>query len=104
MERQASPVRFVEAKMKEVAADQALEVKLNESCNSQSLEWEERGKSRAEGLLAILDTKNRLNDDVALKLSAAILPSPSLGTAGQGFREILRPTQVDCLCTHWEER
>ena len=61
-----------------LAADQELAAKLAESCSSQSSEWEERQKSRAEELLAIHDTIKLLNDDDALELFKATLPSPSL--------------------------
>ena len=60
------------------SADQELVAKLAESCGSQSLEWEERQKSRAEELVAIHDTIKLLNDDDALELFKATLPSPSL--------------------------
>ena len=61
-----------------LAADQELAAKLAESCSSQSSEGEERQKSRAEELLAIHDTMKLLNDDDALELFTATLPSPSL--------------------------
>jgi len=61
-----------------LAADQELAAKLAESCSSQSSEWEERQKSRAEELLAIHDTIKLLNDDDALELFKATLPNPSL--------------------------
>jgi len=61
-----------------LAADQQLAAKLAESCGSQSSEWEERQKSRAEELVAIHDTIKLLNDDDALELFKATLPNPSL--------------------------
>ena len=61
-----------------LAADQELAAKLARSCSSQSSEWEERRKSRAEELLAIHDTIKLLNDDDELELFKATLPSPSL--------------------------
>merc|ERR1712136_258421 len=67
-----------------LAADQELAAKLAESCSSQSSEWEERQKSRAEELLAIHDTIKLLNDDDALELFKATLPSPSLMQVQQG--------------------
>ena len=59
-------------------ADQELAAKLAESCSSQSSQWEELQKSRAQELLPIHDTFKLLNDDDALELFKAILPSPSL--------------------------
>merc|ERR1712136_271492 len=67
-----------------LAADQALAAKLGLSCGSQSSEWEERQKSRAEELVAIHDTIKLLNDDDALELFKATLPSPSLVQVQQG--------------------
>jgi len=61
-----------------LAADQELTANLSESCCSQSSEGDERQKSRAEELLAIHDTIKLLNDDDALELCKATLPSPSL--------------------------
>ena len=61
-----------------LAVDQALAAKLGLSCGSQSSEWEERQKSRAEELVAIHDTIKLLNDDDALELFKATLPNPSL--------------------------
>jgi len=61
-----------------LAADQALAAKLGLSCGSQSSEWEERQKSRAEELVAIHDTIKLLNNDDALELFKATLPNPSL--------------------------
>merc|ERR1712136_204924 len=61
-----------------LAADQQLAAKLAESCGSQSSEWEERQKSRAEELVAIHDTIKLLNDDDALELFKATLPNRSL--------------------------
>ena len=60
-----------------LAADQALAAKLGMSCGSQSSEWEERQKSRAEELVPIHDTIKLLYDD-ALELFKATLPNPSL--------------------------
>merc|ERR1719323_2737957 len=67
-----------------LAADQALAAKLGLSCGSQSSEWEERQKSRAEELVAIHDTIKLLNDDDALELFKATLPNPSLVQVQQG--------------------
>merc|ERR1712136_436780 len=67
-----------------LAADQALAAKLGLSCGSQSSEWEERQKSRAEELVAIHDTIKLLNDDDALELFKATLPNPSLMQVQQG--------------------
>merc|ERR1712136_291094 len=69
-----------------LAADQQLAAKLAESCGSQSSEWEERQKSRAEELVAIHDTIKLLNDDDALELFKATLPSPSLVQVQQGSK------------------
>ena len=59
-----------------LTADQELAAKLAESCSSQSSQWEELQKSRAQELLPIHDTIKLLNDDDALELFKAILPSP----------------------------
>ena len=50
------------------AADETLADKFAESWDSQSLEWDERGKSIAEELLANNETIEVLNDDDALEL------------------------------------
>ena len=84
-----------------LAADQELAAKLAGSCSSQSSEWDKRQKRRAEELIAIHDTIKLLNDDDALELFKATLPSPSLmqvhrSTVNSGgrqrFHKIRRPT------------
>merc|ERR1719194_248204 len=51
---------------------------LEKNCETKKKEWAERSKTRAEELLAIMDTIKILNDDDALELFKKTLPSPSL--------------------------
>merc|ERR1719284_1300431 len=51
---------------------------LDKTCESQTEEWEERIKTRAQELAAIHDTIKLLNDDDALELFKKTLPSASL--------------------------
>jgi len=78
-----------------LAADQELAAKLAESCRSQSSEWEERQKSRAEELVAIHDTIKLLNDDDALELFKATLPSPSLMQVERGTAALAKRALVE---------
>jgi len=60
-----------------MAADTQLKAELRKSCDTKTAEWEERSKVRAEELVALADTIKVLNDDDALELFKATLPSPS---------------------------
>merc|ERR1719210_2310129 len=48
---------------------------LEKSCKTKTAEWEERSKTRSEELVALADTIKILNDDDALELFKATLPS-----------------------------
>jgi len=58
-------------------ADQQFSANLKEDCEKKAKEWEERSKLRAEELVALADTIKVLNDDDALELFKATLPSAS---------------------------
>ena len=73
-----------------LAADEALAAKLAESCGSQSMEWDERKKTRVEELLAIHGTINLLSDDDALELFMATLPNPPLAQTHHGTTAVAR--------------
>jgi len=77
------------------AADQELAAKLAGSCSSQSSEWDKRQKRRAEELLAIHDTIKLLNDDDALELFKATLPSPSLMQVERGTAALAKRALVE---------
>eukprot|EP00811_Abedinium_folium_P026059 NODE_3781_length_1986_cov_11.393222.p1 GENE.NODE_3781_length_1986_cov_11.393222~~NODE_3781_length_1986_cov_11.393222.p1 ORF type:complete len:524 (-),score=151.27 NODE_3781_length_1986_cov_11.393222:60-1631(-) len=59
------------------ADDQQFLADMDKNCATKAAEWEERKKLRAEELLAIADTIKVLNDDDALDLFKATLPSPA---------------------------
>jgi septal ring factor EnvC (AmiA/AmiB activator) len=63
---------------KSLAEDKAFLADLDKNCATKKQEWAERQKTRAEEILAILDTIKILNDDDALELFKKTLPSPSL--------------------------
>merc|ERR1719465_258054 len=63
---------------KSLAEDKAFLADLEKNCATKKAEWAVRQKTRAEELLAILDTIKILNDDDALELFKKTLPSPSL--------------------------
>merc|ERR1719335_1501266 len=63
---------------KSLAEDKAFLADLEKNCATKEAEWAVRQKTRAEELLAILDTIKILNDDEALELFKKTLPSPSL--------------------------
>merc|ERR1719261_2092556 len=63
---------------KSLAEDKAFLADLEKNCATKKAEWAVRQKTRAEELLAILDTIKILNDDDALDLFKKALPSPSL--------------------------
>merc|ERR1719350_606453 len=56
---------------------------LEKSCKTKTAEWEERSKTRSEELVALADTIKILNDDDALELFKATLPS-----AGSSFVQL----------------
>jgi len=57
--------------------DKAFLAELEKSCATKTAEWEERSKTRSEELVALADTIKVLNDDEALELFKATLPSAS---------------------------
>merc|ERR1740127_30424 len=61
-----------------LAEDQKFLADLEKNCETKKKEWAERSKTRAEELLAIMDTIKILNDDDALELFKKTLPSPAL--------------------------
>jgi len=63
---------------KSLAEDKAFLADLDKNCATKKQEWAERQKTRAEEILAILDSIKILNDDDALELFKKTLPSPSL--------------------------
>merc|ERR1719313_2528304 len=63
---------------KSLAEDKKFLADLEKNCEIKKKEWAERSKTRAEELLAIMDTIKILNDDDALELFKKTLPSPSL--------------------------
>merc|ERR1719465_376021 len=63
---------------KSLAEDKAFLADLEKNCATKKAEWAVRQKTRAEEVLAILDTIKILNDDDALELFKKTLPSPSL--------------------------
>jgi septal ring factor EnvC (AmiA/AmiB activator) len=63
---------------KSLAEDKAFLADLEKNCATKKAEWAVRQKTRAEEMLAILDTIKILNDDDALELFKKTLPSPSL--------------------------
>jgi septal ring factor EnvC (AmiA/AmiB activator) len=63
---------------KSLEEDKAFLADLEKNCKTKEAEWAVRQKTRAEEILAILDTIKILNDDDALELFKKTLPSPSL--------------------------
>jgi len=63
---------------KSLEEDKAFLADLEKNCSTKEAEWAVRQKTRAEEILAILDTIKILNDDDALELFKKTLPSPSL--------------------------
>merc|ERR1719443_1607092 len=63
---------------KSLEEDKKFLADLDKNCEIKKKEWAERSKTRAEELLAIMDTIKILNDDDALELFKKTLPSPSL--------------------------
>merc|ERR1719181_472833 len=60
-----------------LADDEAFLAELNKNCATETAEWEEIQKTRAEELVALADTIKVLNDDDALELFKKTLPSAS---------------------------
>merc|ERR1712217_287175 len=58
-----------------IAADKKFLANLEEDCKTKTAEWEVIQKTRAEELLALVDTIKVLNDDDALELFKKTLPS-----------------------------
>merc|ERR1719313_232521 len=63
---------------KSLAEDKGFLADLEKNCEIKKKEWAERSKTRAEEILAIMDTIKILNDDDALELFKKTLPSPAL--------------------------
>jgi len=63
---------------KAMADDKQFLADLDKNCATKKQEWEARSSIRAEELLTLADTIKLLNDDDALELFKATLPSPSL--------------------------
>merc|ERR1719440_2075335 len=68
----------LEGTTKSLAEDKKFLADLAKNCEIKKKEWAERSKTRAEELLAILDTIKILNDDDSLELFKKTLPSPAL--------------------------
>merc|ERR1719321_75760 len=75
---------------KSLAEDKAFLADLEKNCATKKAEWAVRQKTRAEELLAILDTIKILNDDDALELFKKTLPSPSLLQVKASAQEVKR--------------
>eukprot|EP00416_Gambierdiscus_australes_P016762 CAMPEP_0171056566 /NCGR_PEP_ID=MMETSP0766_2-20121228/1138_1 /TAXON_ID=439317 /ORGANISM="Gambierdiscus australes, Strain CAWD 149" /LENGTH=685 /DNA_ID=CAMNT_0011511513 /DNA_START=75 /DNA_END=2132 /DNA_ORIENTATION=+ len=63
---------------KSLAEDKKFLADLEKNCAAKTAEWEAVKKTRADEMLAIAETIKILNDDDALELFKATLPSPSL--------------------------
>merc|ERR1719337_477461 len=63
---------------KSLEEDKKFLADLGKNCEIKKKEWAERSKTRAEEILAIMDTIKILNDDDALELFKKTLPSPAL--------------------------
>merc|ERR1719440_1519923 len=63
---------------KSLEEDKKFLADLDKNCEIKKKEWAVRSKTRAEEILAIMDTIKILNDDDALELFKKTLPSPSL--------------------------
>merc|ERR1719454_949424 len=75
---------------KSLAEDKKFLADLDKNCEIKKKERAERSKTRAEELLAILDTIKILNDDDALELFKKTLPSPALIQMSVSSSEVRR--------------
>ena len=77
-----------------LAADKALAAKLAESCGSQSSEWEERQKSKAEELPAIHEAMKLLKLDVRWLNFVGFPKTP--GSSASNLRLIFGAQRQEC--------
>merc|ERR1719217_1000134 len=73
---------------KSLEEDKKFLADLDKNCEIKKKEWAERSKTRAEEILAIMDTIKILNDDDALELFKKTLPSPALLQVRVGSSEV----------------